>query len=318
MSITIAKCQQLTAYRILNKLNTKSKYLISIVGPTAVGKTALAIKVAKHFHTEIISADSRQFFSEMNIGTAKPSSEELAQVKHHFIGNVSIKTLYSAGDFERDAINKLNELFLQKDIVAIAGGSGLYIKSVIEGLDILPKADEKLRTELQIIFDENGIEPLREILEKLAPEKFYKMDNRNTQRVMRAIEIFSQPKIENEQKIVRNFIPIKIGLNLDRAILYERINKRVDQMFTDGLLDEAKYLYQYRNLNALQTVGYSELFDFFDGKHSLEKATELIKQHTRNFAKRQLTWFKKENEMNWFEPTDVEGIINFIAERVSI
>ena len=299
-------------------MNTKSKYLISIVGPTAVGKTALAIKVAKHFHTEIISADSRQFFSEMNIGTAKPSSEELAQVKHHFIGNVSIKTLYSAGDFERDAINKLNELFLQKDIVAIAGGSGLYIKSVIEGLDILPKADEKLRTELQIIFDENGIEPLREILEKLAPEKFYKMDNRNTQRVMRAIEIFSQPKIEIEAKIVRNFIPIKIGLNLDRTILYERINKRVDQMFTDGLLDEAKYLYQYRNLNALQTVGYSELFDFFDGKHSLEKATELIKQHTRNFAKRQLTWFKKENEMNWFEPTDVEGIINFIAERVSI
>jgi tRNA dimethylallyltransferase len=299
-------------------LNTKSKYLISIVGPTAVGKTALAIKVAKHFHTEIISADSRQFFSEMNIGTAKPSSEELAQVKHHFIGNVSIKTLYSAGDFERDAINKLNELFLQNNIVAIAGGSGLYTKSVIEGLDALPKADEKLRTELQIIFDENGIEPLREILEKLAPEKFYKMDNRNTQRVMRAIEIFSQPKIEIEAKIVRNFIPIKIGLNLDRTILYERINKRVDQMFADGLLDEAKYLYQYRNLNALQTVGYSELFDFFDGKHSLEKATELIKQHTRNFAKRQLTWFKKENEMNWFEPTDVEGIINFIAERVSI
>lgn len=299
-------------------MNTKSKYLISIVGPTAVGKTALAIKVAKHFHTEIISADSRQFFSEMNIGTAKPSSEELAQVKHHFIGNVSIKTLYSAGDFERDAINKLNELFLQNNIVAIAGGSGLYTKSVIEGLDALPKADEKLRTELQIIFDENGIEPLREILEKLAPEKFYKMDNRNTQRVMRAIEIFSQPKIEIEAKIVRNFIPIKIGLNLDRTILYERINKRVDQMFADGLLDEAKYLYQYRNLNALQTVGYSELFDFFDGKHSLEKATELIKQHTRNFAKRQLTWFKKENEMNWFEPTDVEGIINFIAERVSI
>lgn len=254
----------------------------------------------------------------MNIGTAKPSIEELAQVKHHFIGNVSINQLYSAGDFERDAINKLNELFTQKDIVALVGGSGLYVKSVIDGLDSLPKADEKLRTELQIIFDEKGIEPLREILEKLAPEKFYKMDNRNTQRVMRAIEIFSQPKIEIEAKIVRDFIPIKIGLNLDREVLYDRINKRVDQMFNDGLLDEAKSLYQYRNLNALQTVGYSELFDFFDGKYSLERATELIKQHTRNFAKRQLTWFKKENGMNWFEPTDIEGIINFIADRVSI
>ena len=298
-------------------MNTK-KYLISIVGPTAIGKTSLAIKVAKHFNTEIISADSRQFFAEMSIGTAKPSLEELAEVKHHFIGNVSINQLYSAGDFERDALQKLDELFLQNNIVAMVGGSGLYSKAVIEGFNELPKADEQLRRELQELFDEKGIEPLQEILMNLNPEKASTIDLKNTQRVMRAIEISKHQKGNIKPKVARNFIPIKIGLNLDREKLYARINFRVDQMIEAGLVDEVKSLIEFKQLNALQTLGYSELFDYFDGKHSLEKAIELIKQHTRNFAKRQLTWFRNESDMNWFSPDEEKKVISFIEQATKI
>jgi len=299
-------------------LNAKPKYLISIVGPTAIGKTPLAIKVAKHFHTEIISADSRQFFAEMSIGTAKPNEQELDEVQHHFIGNVSINQLYSAGDFERDALLKLDELFLQNNIVAMTGGSGLYTKAVLEGFDELPKADEKLRLELQQLFDEKGIAPLQEMLKKLNPEKASTIDLKNTQRVMRAIEISThQKKSTPKEKVVRKFIPIKIGLDLKREELYNRINYRVDKMIETGLVDEVRSLIKYKTLNALQTLGYTELFDYFDGKHSLEKAIELIKQHTRNFAKRQLTWFRNEKEMNWFSPNDENKVISFIEAQIS-
>ncbi len=252
----------------------------------------------------------------MSIGTAKPNEHELQKVKHHFVGNVSINTLYSAGDFERDALKKLDELFIKNSIVAMVGGSGLYTKSVLEGLDEMPKADEKLRTELQQLFDEKGIAPLQEILKKLSPEKFAIMDIQNTQRVMRAIEISSQQNVIVKEKTPRKFIPIKIGLNLEREYLYERINQRVDQMMESGLLAEAKSLYDFKHLNALQTVGYTELFDYFDGKQSLEKAVELIKQHTRNFAKRQLTWFRKEKDIHWFEPEDINGVIALIEKEL--
>ena len=270
----------------------------------------------QYFNTEIISADSRQFYAEMGIGTAKPNEQELQEVNHHFVGNVSINTLYSAGDFERDALKKLDELFVKNSIVAMVGGSGLYIKAVHEGLDEMPKADKKLRTELQQLFDEKGIAPLQEILKKIAPEKFAIMDIQNTQRVMRAIEISSQQNVIVKEKTPRKFIPIKIGLNLERENLYNRINQRVDQMMEAGLLAEAKSLYDFKHLNALQTVGYTELFDYFDGKQSLEKAIELIKQHTRNFAKRQLTWFRKEKDIHWFEPEDINGVIALIEKEL--
>ncbi len=300
-------------------MENKTKYLISIVGPTAVGKTALAIKVSKHFKTEIISADSRQFFAEMSIGTAKPSEEELQEVKHHFIGNVSINQLYSAGDFERDALLKSDELFIKNNIVIMVGGSGLYTKAVLEGFDELPKADEKLRTALQQLFDEKGIEPLQEILKNLDAEKFETIDSRNTQRVMRAIEIATHKrKSPPKEKVARKFTSIKIGLNLKREDLYNRINYRVDQMMDAGLIDEVKSLIEFKHLNALQTLGYTELFDYFDKKHSLEKATELIKQHTRNFAKRQLTWFGKEKDIQWFPPDDEDKVISFIEESICL
>ena len=294
----------------------KPKYLISIVGPTAVGKTSLAIKVAKHFHTEIISSDSRQFFAEMNIGTAKPNLQELAEVKHHFIGNVSINQLYSAGDFERDALSKLDELYIQNNIVAMVGGSGLYTKAALEGFDELPKADEKLRAEMHQLFSEKGITPLVDILRKLNPEKAETIDTKNTQRVMRSIEIETHRKDIIKEKVARSFIPIKIGLNLKREELYHRINIRVDQMMELGLVEEVKSLLEFKHLNALHTLGYTELFDYFEGKHSLEKSIDLIKQHTRNFAKRQLTWFRNEKDIKWFSPNDDAEIISFIEKLI--
>ena len=284
------------------------------MGPTAVGKTALAIKLARHFKTEIISSDSRQFFAEMNIGTAKPSIEELNLVPHHFIGNISINQKYSAGYFERDALKKLDELFVQYDVVVMVGGSGLYIKALLEGLDKLPDADEELRTQLQHIFDTQGIEPLQAQLKNIAPEKFATIDIQNTQRVMRAIEIALQPK-DTVPKEPRSFKTIKIGLNLDRDILYQKINNRVDEMITNSLEDEVKSLLQYKETYALQTVGYSEFFDYFENKNSLLKTTELIKQHTRNFAKRQLTWFKREQDIAWFQPENWNEIINHIEKK---
>lgn len=253
----------------------------------------------------------------MNIGTAKPSEQELNEIKHHFIGNVSINQLYSAGDFERDALLKLDELFIKNNIVAMVGGSGLYSKAVLEGFDELPKANEELRIELQQLFDEKGIKPLQEILKKLNSERASTIDSRNTQRVMRAIEIATyQKKSKPKEKVARKFIPIKIGLDLKREDLYNRINYRVDKMIDADLIDEAKSLIEFKHLNALQTLGYTEIFDYFDGKYSIEKATELMKQHTRNFAKRQLTWFRNEKDINWFEPDDIKGVITLIEKRI--
>lgn len=293
----------------------KQKTLLCILGPTAVGKTAAAILLAKQLHTEIISADSRQFYREISIGTAKPTEQELAEAPHHFIGHLSVAQDYSAGDFERDALAKLEELFLTHDVVVAVGGSGLYVKALIDGLDDMPPADEALRDELNELYKQHGIVALQKRLQDSDEAAYLQTEIQNPQRVMRAIEIARAIKngfTPNRKKHPRNFRLIKVVLDLPRELLYERINKRVDMMMNDGLLEEARAMLHLKDSYALQTVGYKELFDYFEGKHSLDKSIELIKQHSRNYAKRQLTWFKKEAPGNWFEPGDEAEIMKLL------
>lgn len=293
----------------------KNKYLIVVAGPTAIGKTALAIKIAQHFSTEILSADSRQFYKELNIGVAKPSGDELAMVPHHFIGHIPINHNYTAAEFEREALHLLDNLFTKHDVLVLAGGSGLFINALLNGLDNLP-SDKDIREQLNQRFETDGLFPLAEQLKSLDEETYQTIDVNNPRRVIRALEIClasgkkaSELKIQNTSK--RNFTPIKIALNTDRELLYQRINQRVDSMIGAGQLEEAKTLFPHKELNALQTVGYKELFDYFDNSISLEKAIELIKQHTRNYAKRQLTWFRKDEDYKWFSPADAESIIGY-------
>ena len=274
------------------------KKLIVIGGPTASGKTALAIHLAQQHNTEIVSADSRQFYKEMSIGTAKPTHKELAQAKHHFIGNLSIHDAYSVGDYERDALFILNKIFEKNDTAIMVGGTGLYIRAVCEGLDTFPDVPLSIKQEFEAIFENEGIEPLQKLLQEVDPHYFNEVDVQNPMRLMRALSVWKasrQPfsSFRSSTKAVRDFEPIYQTIQLPRPILYDRINRRVDAMITEGLLEEAKALHPFKHLNALQTVGYSELFDYFDNKMSLEEAIDKIKQHTRNYAKRQVTWFKK-------------------------
>ncbi|MEJ5994335.1 tRNA (adenosine(37)-N6)-dimethylallyltransferase MiaA [Pedobacter sp. Du54] len=299
------------------------KTLIVVVGPTAIGKTSLAIALANFYHTEIISADSRQFFKEMNIGTAKPSKEELAAAKHHFINSHSINTLFSTGDFEVEALKLIDERFKIHDILIMVGGSGLYIDSVCKGLDQLPEIDLSIREELNQQFANHGIVSIQNQLQDVDPEYFSKVDQSNPQRMIRGLEVFlsTGQKLSSfltANKKVRPFNSIKIGLNSDRSLLYDRINQRVDLMLEAGLLDEVKSLMPYRPLNALNTVGYSELFDYLDGKTDLASAIAMIKQNTRRFAKRQLTWFRKDESTNWFEPEETEKILIRISQLVNL
>ena len=280
-----------------------------IVGPTAIGKTALALQVAQKFQTEIISADSRQFYIETEIGTAKPSAVELAAAKHHFINSHHITENFTVGDFETQSLAKLNEIFEKNDFAVLVGGSGLYINAVCNGFDDLPRASAELRAQLNQDFLDEGIEPLQRRLQELDPLYFKEVDLHNPQRIIRALEVcistgipFSTYRTRSQK--IRPFSCVKIGLNTSRDQLYDQINKRVDQMIAMGLEDEAKNLMPYRHLNALNTVGYSELFDYFDGKITRNEAIEKIKQNTRRFAKRQLTWFRKDLEINWFEPSE--------------
>jgi tRNA dimethylallyltransferase len=293
------------------------KYLISIVGPTAVGKTALAIELAKHYKTVILSADSRQFYKEISIGTAKPSQEELNAVKHYFIDNKSVTETYSAGDFERDAMDLLSNLFQENNIIILVGGSGLYIKALWDGLDEMPPVDEALRQELINKFEQKGITYLQEKLRELDADKLLNMDAQNPQRLMRAIEIASQNITLNKIKPKRPFELIKICLNKDRKQLYDTINKRVDIMINNGLLKECEQMVDFKGHYALKTVGYTEVFEFFDGIHTLSKAIELIKQHSRNYAKRQITWFKRETDLHWFETNETIKIIDFINNKMA-
>jgi len=301
-----------------------SKYLITIIGPTAIGKTSLGIAIAKQFNAEIISSDSRQFYKEMSIGTAVPSEEELNQVKHHFIQNISIHDDYNVGQFEKDAVMTLNNLFKENNIVVMVGGSGLYVDAVLKGLDDFPDVDPRIREELKNQLEKNGIQSLQEQLKKLDFETYQKIDIENHQRVIRALEICigtksSYSSFLTDKRKERNFIPIKIGLTADRNIIYDRINLRVDIMMKNGLLNEVKKLLPHKDLNALQTVGYRELFSYMQGDMTLDFAISEIKKNTRRFAKRQLTWYRKDQEIQWFDYKDAQKhIIEFIKEKMKV
>lgn len=294
--------------------------LVVIVGPTAVGKTAMAISLAKLWKTEIVSADSRQFYREMSIGTAKPNPAELSEVKHHFINALSVNNIYTVGDYERDAINLLKDLFARHKIVLMVGGSGLFVKAVCEGLDEFTNIPDELRQQIRHQYETNGLVWLQNQIAQLDPLYYKVVDKQNPRRLLRALEVglaTGQPYSQslNLQKHIKNksqrfFDVCYIGLNMPREALYNRINLRLDAMLQDGLLEEAKKLYpEYAQLPALQTVGYTELFDYFANKTDFQTAVELIKQHSRNYAKRQITWFNKVEGLTWFSPEELEKVI---------
>jgi tRNA dimethylallyltransferase len=299
---------------------TNKKTLLCIVGPTASGKTAIAIKLAQHYKTEIISADSRQFYKELSIGTAKPSPEELAAAPHHFINNKSISETYSAGDFEKEALQKINELFESHDIVILAGGSGMYVDVVCKGFDPLPKVEAGRREDIIERYKKEGISFLQDEIMSKDPDYYKIVDTQNPQRLMRALEViyatgkpFSEFRKRNASP--RNFNIITVGLHWEREALYERINRRVDQMIESGLEKEAKEFINYREQYALRTVGYYEFFDYFDGTQNFKTTVDLIKQHTRNFAKRQLTWFRKDVNIKWIDAGNENEIFAFVKSK---
>ncbi|MEY8869769.1 tRNA (adenosine(37)-N6)-dimethylallyltransferase MiaA [Meridianimaribacter flavus] len=299
-----------------------SKYLISIVGPTAIGKTALSIKLATHFNTEIVSADSRQFFKEMQIGTAAPTANELSAAKHHFIHHKSIEDNYNVGAFEVDAIAKLSELYQTHDVVIMVGGSGLYVDAVTKGLDEFPNVKPEIREQLNTALETKGLISLQEQLKELDLDAYNTIALDNPHRVIRALEVCigsGKPysSFLNKDKKQRQFKTISIGLTADREIIYTRINSRVDIMVEEGLLEEAKALIPKQHLNALNTVGYKELFNYFNGEWTLDFAISEIKKNTRRFAKRQLTWFKKNKDTFWFDyKTNVNEIIATIERNI--
>ena len=298
------------------------KYLIVIAGPTAIGKSQLAIDLAKEFSCEILSADSRQFYREMSIGTAKPTEEEMQGIPHHFINNLSINEYFSVGDFEKEALKVIEDLHHKNDVAIMVGGSGLYINGVVYGFDELPPSDEKTRTFLEEQFQLHGIEWLQNKLHELDEVTFQKIDKGNHHRMMRAIEVSmvtGEPYSLLLQKKAkpRPFETIFIVLNTEREKLYNKINSRVDLMMKNGLLEEVKGLTEHQQNNALNTVGYKELFDYLKGSCTLDFAIDKIKQNSRNYAKRQITWFKKNEEARWFEPTQKEEIVKFIKESLA-
>jgi tRNA dimethylallyltransferase len=302
-------------------------YLITIIGPTAIGKTSLSIALAQHFGCEILSCDSRQFFKEMTIGTAVPSIVELASAKHHFIQNKSIFENYTVGDFEKEAILKLDELFQKKNIQIMVGGSGLYVDAVLKGFDEFPEIDNSVRDKINTDFEFFGVTYLQQKLKELDPDFFKKIELenpqtlQNPQRMKRFVEVCigtGKPysSFLNQKKNKRNFTPIIIGLEAEREIMYNRINQRVDIMINQGLVKEAEELFAHKNLNALQTVGYRELFDYFERTISLDFAKEEIKKNTRRFSKRQITWFKRTENVKWFDfKTNINEIISFINSQ---
>ena len=295
-------------------MSFKNKYLIAIVGPTAIGKTSLSIKLAQHFKTEILSADSRQFYKEMQIGTAAPTLDELSQAKHHFVHHKSIKDNYNVGAFEKEAIAILNTLFKNHEVVIMVGGSGLYVDAVTKGLDYFPEVDKSIRQRLNKELVDNGLEALQLQLKTLDITSYNTIAIDNPQRVIRALEICigsNKPysSFLNKNKNKRNFKTVTIGLTADRDIIYNRINKRVDIMMANGQLEEVKTLIEQQHLNALNTVGYKELFNYLNKQWTLDFAIEEIKKNSRRFAKRQLTWFKRNKDTLWFDyNTNIETI----------
>lgn len=298
-----------------------SKYILPIIcGPTAAGKTACAIAVAKEFDGEIVSADSRQLFRGIDIGTAKPTKDEQERIRHHFVDILSIDQDYTAGKFETDALQCIADINQRHKMPILVGGSGMYIKAVVDGFDPLP-TDAGLKAEIQNFYDQNGLEALQNRLKKADPDYFHKVDVQNHMRLMRGIEILelTGKKMENLQSNDpkdRPFIPLFIGLDTPRKNLFDQIDRRVDKMIEEGLIEEARDIMEYRNCQALQTVGYKELFPYFDGTYDLARAIELVKRNTRRYAKRQLTWLRKNPSIKWFNPIDYQGIANYIRQQI--
>lgn len=300
-------------------MDLSQKKLVVIVGPTAVGKTAVAIALARHFATEIISADSRQIFRGLAIGTAKPSTAELTQVKHHFIDSHSIHDQYDAAQYGEEALALVYELFKKYDYLIVCGGSGLYVRALLEGFDDIPEIQEGIREDLQRNFEQSGLEWLQQKMLALDPEHYHRIDNQNPVRLMRALEVMiatgkSISTFQGNTKRVLPFQVIKIGLEVDRDILYKRIDQRMDAMIAQGLFEEAERFYPNKHLNALQTVGYQEIFDYLDKQYDKAEAIRLLKRNTRRYAKRQLTWFKRDEEIKWFKPDQLNTIIATISD----
>ena len=294
------------------------KTLIVITGPTAVGKTALCLEIAKHFDIPIINADSRQIYRELRIGTAQPTKEQMQEVKHYFVGTLGLDDYYSASLFEQQVLECLEQQFLTNDYALLSGGSMMYIDAVCDGIDDIPTIDDETRTLMKQRLADEGLEALVEELKRLDPEYYEIVDRQNPRRVVHALEICTMTgktytSFRKREKRQRPFQIIKIGLNRPREELYDRINQRVDQMMADGLLEEARSLYPLRHLNALNTVGYKELFDHLEGRWPLEEAVERIKGNTRRYARKQLTWYKKDERMKWFHPQETEQIISYIS-----
>lgn len=303
-------------------MQVKDKYLVVVAGPTAIGKTTLSIKLAQHFNTEILSADSRQFYREMRIGTAFPEPDELKAVRHYFIGNLSIHENYNVARYEEEALSLLERLFEALDVVILTGGSGMYIDAVCRGIDDLPDHDPALRHDLKSELEENGLVAFGQKLKALDPEYYEVVDLNNPNRLLRAIEVCLQTgktytSLRKNTAKSRPFNIIKIGLNTERETLFNRIGARVDMMIQKGLLEEVRSLIPHRHHNALNTVGYKELFAFLDGDVSLDHAIEKIKTNTRRYAKRQLTWFKRDEEIKWFEPSDYKKLIEYLSIHIS-
>ena len=299
------------------------KHLIVLNGPTGIGKTKTGIQIAKHFKTEIVSADSRQIYKEMTIGTAVPDFEELNAVKHHFIQTHSIHEVYNASRYENEALDVIDSVLKTNNLVLFVGGSMLYIDAVCRGIDIMPDADAEIRKMLKDKLEKEGLESLRFQLKKIDPGYYNSVDLKNPNRIIHALEISIQTgkpysSFRSNPNKTRSFSIIKIGLNCDRKKLHNRINSRVDQMIDAGLENEARNLHHLKHLNALNTVGYRELFAYFDGKTTLEKAIELIKRNSRRYARKQLTWFRSDNEINWFEPEQSNEIISFLKNQISV
>jgi tRNA dimethylallyltransferase len=297
----------------------KRKKLIVIMGPTAVGKTAVSIQLAKHFHTEIISADSRQVYRELTLGTAKPTAEQLKEVKHHLIDSHSISEEYNAAQFAKDAEAIILRLFERHDYLLVCGGSGLYVRALLEGLDDIPEVPEGIRNEIINQYETNGLDWLQQEMKRLDPEYFQMIDQRNPARLIRALEVVkatgkSISAFQKRQKRENPYQVIKIGLDLERLFLYQRIDDRMDHMIQQGLFEEARALYPYRQHNALQTVGYQEIFGYLEGHYNREEAIRLLKRNSRRYAKRQLTWFRRDTEIQWFNPSVLQEMIKLINE----
>ena len=296
--------------------------LIIVLGPTGVGKSDISIQLAKHYHTEIVSADSRQFFRELTIGTAVPSPEDLNEIKHHFIQNKSIHHYYNVSEYETEALQLIQELHKKINPIILTGGSMLYLDTICNGIDDIPTVDPEIRDEVIRWYEENGIEALRQRLQEVDPEYYEEVDRNNPKRMLHAVEVcqmtgktFTSFRTRTVKE--RPFHIVKIGINQDRKVLYDRINERVLRMMDLGLLEEARSVYPYRSLNSLNTVGYKELFSYFDGSCTLEEAVDLIQRNTRKYARKQLTWFRRDQQIKWFEPNQIDEIIKYIDQTMN-